>query len=164
MKTAPIVAAVMVVAGLAGCTDSYGPDRYAVGYGVGYHSYWGWYGDYYYPGTGVYVYDRYRRAHRWDDGQRRYWEGRRTGGRGRSDRANWDGFAGTNAYRYDERTDRGAPPRYVDRGYRTHAAVAVPQDAQPPAYRSGAPEGPVHGHDDRHHSDPRRGGHQRDHR
>ena len=28
---------------------------------------------YYYPGTGIYVYDRYRNRHRWSDSQRRYW-------------------------------------------------------------------------------------------
>ena len=44
------------------------------GYGYGYAPYWGWYDDFYYPGTGYYVYDSYRRPHRWTDAQRRYWE------------------------------------------------------------------------------------------
>lgn len=54
------------------------------GYGAGhYPSYgyarpWGgWYNDYYYPGTGVIVYDRQRRGTRWTNDQRRYWEQRR---------------------------------------------------------------------------------------
>ena len=107
--------------GAAGCTDGYGYSGvnvgYASGYGDGYGGYgngyggngyygagyggvgagyFGWYGDYYYPGNGVYVYDRYRRPYRWNDGQRRYWEGRR--GNYRGDR-NWNGF--------DRSTDRG---------------------------------------------------------
>lgn len=95
--------------GAAGCTDGYGYSGVGVGYasgygngyyddgygygGVGYGGYgasaFGWYGDYYYPGSGGYVYDRYRRPYRWNDGQRRYWEGRR--GNYRGDR-NWNGF------------------------------------------------------------------------
>ena len=54
--------------------DYYGPAYYGSGYyGPGY----GWYGDYYYPGSGYYVYDRGGRRHRWNNDQRRYWEGRR---------------------------------------------------------------------------------------
>lgn len=74
--------------GLSACVD----DGYGYGYGggVGYVSdgydpyyggfnadpYWGWYGDYYYPGTGYYVYDRNRGRHRWNGGQQNYWRGR----------------------------------------------------------------------------------------
>ena len=45
------------------------------GYGYGYGGYdpFGWYGDYYYPGSGIYVYDRHRTRHVWNDDQRRYW-------------------------------------------------------------------------------------------
>jgi len=89
---------------LAGCTDGYGYSGVSVGYGgyggyggyadpYGYDNigafgspYWGWYGDYYYPGTGYYVYDRDRRPYRWNSGQRSYWEGRRR---------NWRGDRGT---------------------------------------------------------------------
>ncbi len=46
-------------------------------FGRGYSSGFGWYDGFYYPGTGFYVYDRFRQRHRWNDGQRRYWEGRR---------------------------------------------------------------------------------------
>ena len=51
--------------------DYWGPGSYYPGY------YNGWYNGYYYPGSGYYVYDRGGRRHRWNDGQRRYWEGRR---------------------------------------------------------------------------------------
>jgi hypothetical protein len=53
---------------------------YSYGYGSHYgciDPYWGWYGGYYYPGTGFYVYDRFRRPFRWNDRQRRYWMQRR---------------------------------------------------------------------------------------
>lgn len=49
-------------------------------YGSGYGSPYGWYDNYYYPGAGYYVYDRSGSRHRWNDAQRRYWEGRRTDG------------------------------------------------------------------------------------
>ena len=53
---------------------------YGGGYGYPYgygSSYYGWNNGYYYPGTGYYVYDQYRRPHRWTDAQRRYWERQR---------------------------------------------------------------------------------------
>lgn len=86
-------------AALGGCMDDgygYGGSRVAVGYGPGWGSpYWGWYGDYYYPGTGVYVYDRYRHRYAWNDGQRAYWEQRRGGWRGSPRwRNNWHDFRG----------------------------------------------------------------------
>jgi hypothetical protein len=61
----------------------YGYGGYPYGYGYGgYGGYgydpFGWYGDYYYPGSGIYVYDRYRTRHVWNDTQRRYWEQRRS--------------------------------------------------------------------------------------
>ena len=55
--------------------DRYGYGGY--GYGSAYDPWWGWYGDYSYPGVGFYIYDRGGRRHRWDDNTRRYWEGRR---------------------------------------------------------------------------------------
>jgi hypothetical protein len=96
---------------VAGCTDGYGYSGVSLGYGGGYYddpyydggyggygyggygyapSYFGWYGDYYYPGSGAYVYDRYRRPYRWNDSQRRYWQGRRGNYRGSG--GNWGGF------------------------------------------------------------------------
>ena len=56
--------------------DYWGPGGYAPGY------YSGWYNNFYYPGSGYYVYDRRGHRHRWNDGQRRYWESRREARRG----------------------------------------------------------------------------------
>ena len=71
------------------------------------YPYWGWHDGYYYPGSGVYVYDRWRRPHHWNDGYRRYWGGRRDYWRGRGEWSghqdrmeNWDDFEG-----------HGGPPR-----------------------------------------------------
>jgi hypothetical protein len=94
----PAAALVLAAAaGLSGCTSyGYGPYGYggaSIGYSSGYYDpyysrypyrysssrygygypYYGWYNSFYYPGTGIYVYDRYRRPHRWTDSQRRYW-------------------------------------------------------------------------------------------
>ncbi len=61
--------------GYAGYGSPYG------GYGYGYPSY-GWYDDFYYPGSGYYVYSRDGHRHRWSVAQRRYWESRRDHRRG----------------------------------------------------------------------------------
>lgn len=54
--------------GYAGYGGGYG------GYGGGYGSpYWGWNDGFYYPGSGHYIYDRYRNRQVWTDAQRRYW-------------------------------------------------------------------------------------------
>ena len=81
------------------------------GYGYGYDPF-GWYGDFYYPGAGIFVYDRDRRRHEWTDDQRRYWEQRRdqwrnhhsgttttNGGENWSgwDRSHWQGRQGSTA-------------------------------------------------------------------
>jgi len=81
-------------AALAGCTDSgMSRTRVAVGYNTAWGDpYWGWYGDYYYPGTGIYVYDRYRNRAPWTAQQRGYWEGRRNGWRGGRRASNWRDF------------------------------------------------------------------------
>lgn len=116
MTRLPLIA--LAVAGgltLAGCTDGYGYSGVSVGYGAGYglgggyapafydggvaaygNPYWGWYDDYYYPGTGYYVYDRYRQPRRWDERQQAYWEGRRRDWQGdrREIRDNWLDYAG----------------------------------------------------------------------
>jgi hypothetical protein len=85
----------------------YSPFGYGYGYGPfdygGWYSdpYFGWYGGGYYPGTGVYVYDSYRRPHRWNDQQQRYWTQRQqsvtttatTSNRQRPQfHENWSGF------------------------------------------------------------------------
>ena len=78
--------AFILVAGLsAGACSTYGSYGYG-GYGGGYGSgvtlsysggnYYGWNDGYYYPGTGFYVYDRYRRPYRWNNFQQRYWSDR----------------------------------------------------------------------------------------
>ena len=90
---------------LGGCADYYGGGlgygSYYGGYG-GYYGYgygydpFGWYGDYYYPGVGVYVYDTHHNRHYWDDSQRRYWSGRRSQYESHSghtwNSANWSGY------------------------------------------------------------------------
>lgn len=140
--------AVALALGTAACADTYGYDRvgYRYGYDVGLSPYWGWYGDYYYPGTGYFVYDRYRRPFRWDDRQQRYWLARRQAYRGRGGfRDNWYGFTPNgNGYRYRQPTGRAAPP-YRDNGYRVRSAPAVPGDAVPPAYRTREPMQPRSG-------------------
>lgn len=83
---AAATAALVAAGGLSACTDGYGSSGVAVGYNDvgwdpyygGYRAdpYWGWSGDYYYPGTGYYVYDRGNVRHRWTDQQRGYWQGR----------------------------------------------------------------------------------------
>ena len=98
--------------GYGGYGDGYGYAPYGgvslgVGYGGGYGDYYGgyggyggyygspfgWYDDFYYPGTGIYVYDSYRRPHRWNDTQRRYWS-QRSGGHHR-DGGTWQRSSGT---------------------------------------------------------------------
>ncbi len=100
----------------------YGYSRYGYspyGYsGYGYSPYWGWNDGFYYPGTGFYVYDRYRRAYRWNDRQRRYWTDRqrmvRSPDRKTTEpRQNWDDFNGDRATasrdaQVDRRDDRTA--------------------------------------------------------
>ena len=65
------------------------------GYGYGYDPF-GWYGDYYYPGVGVYVYDTHHNRHYWDDSQQRYWSGRRSQYQSHTghtwNSANWSGY------------------------------------------------------------------------
>lgn len=97
--------------GTAACTDGYGYSGLGVGYGAAYggdpyydgygggwgggglaNAYYGWNNNFYYPGTGVYVYDQYRRPHRWNGAQQRYWQGRRNGWGDRDVRANWGDF------------------------------------------------------------------------
>jgi hypothetical protein len=121
--------------GASACTDGYGYGGAAVGYGPGgyyddgygyggyggggygyggINSYYGWNDNFYYPGTGVYVYDRNRRAYRWNGNQQRYWQGRGNAywnGRGldrgdrRQIRNNWQDFRGD--VRADRRDYRG---------------------------------------------------------
>ncbi|WP_242182370.1 hypothetical protein [Sphingomonas sp. CARO-RG-8B-R24-01] len=91
-KLALAAAALTATVGLSACNEGYGYSGVSVGYASagwdpyygGYTGdpYWGWNNDYYYPGTGYYVYDRGNRRHRWNDQQRGYWQGRSQGWRG----------------------------------------------------------------------------------
>ena len=97
IATAALAAASLALGGCA--YDDYGYGGVNVGYGVaggyggyddGYYGYpgaaygypayagygSGWYNDFYYPGSGYYVFDRGGRRSRWNDGQRRYWQQR----------------------------------------------------------------------------------------
>ena len=104
LRTAALTVAAAI--GLSACATPYGYGGvsvgsgygYGSGYGSGYYdpyygsgygydsgyndprysrsSYYGWNDGFYYPGTGYYVYDSYRRPHRWTDRQRTYWQQR----------------------------------------------------------------------------------------
>lgn len=69
--------AVTAALGLSACSTydgyGYGGSSYALGVGYGSYPSYGWYDDYYYPGSGYYVFDRQGRRHSWNDNQRRYW-------------------------------------------------------------------------------------------
>jgi hypothetical protein len=75
-----------------GCYGDYGYD-YA---GYGGDSWFGWYDDYYYPGIGSWVYDRYGRRQQWRDSDRLHWQGRRGHWKDRdwndSRWQHWDGY------------------------------------------------------------------------
>ena len=103
----------------------YGSPYYGGGYGYGsyygsgFGSPFGWYDNFYYPGTGYYVYDTYRRPHVMSSTQRVYWSQRsptlRTRGTRTSVRPNWSGFdrhSTTREERRQAREDR--------RDYRNH--------------------------------------------
>jgi hypothetical protein len=112
--------------GNAGYYDDYYDSYYGGGYGRHgsygsygrYQPYYGWYNGFYYPGTGYYVYDNYRRPHRWNDQHQRYWTDRQRTFRGydnrqdyRELRDNWQGFrrerrGDDRAFRTERRDDR----------------------------------------------------------
>jgi len=96
LKPVLIAAALGGAAAAGGCADDrgYGYTGVSLGYGSSWGDpYWGWYDSYYYPGTGIYIYDNNRRRHRWDDRHRRHWEQRRSSWRGdRRWRNNWRDF------------------------------------------------------------------------
>lgn len=112
-----------IAVSLGGCTiytgnEDYGYyDPYYDAYGTsGYaDSYFGWYDDYYYPGVGTIIYDRYGSRHSWDRRHRRYWESRR----GLADRrADWGGYhrGDDGIYRDRRRHRRSDSRRDRDRG------------------------------------------------
>lgn len=83
-------------------------------YGSYGQSYGGWNSGYYYPGTGVYVYDRQRRRYPISDNQRRYWEQQRVlRSRNPAIRENYQQYrterrGDRRAYRVERREDRAA--------------------------------------------------------
>jgi hypothetical protein len=117
---------------------------YGYGYGYGYAPYYGWYDNFYYPGSGYYVYDRYRKPHRWTDEQRRYWEARRKQAvsseefrrQMEAQSQNWSGFeAGPTAVTQQVRTRDGQRVRVerprTDRTERINRTERVQQTEQP---------------------------------
>jgi len=101
--------------GYGGGYPGYGYGSGYPGYGYAYAPYWGWYDDFYYPGTGYYVYDVYRHPHRWTDAQRRYWTQRRdhavsTGTTAKPVvvRDNWDDFRRDQTTSRQPRVDRNS--------------------------------------------------------
>jgi hypothetical protein len=89
-RLALIAGAAIAVAGCASTGGRYGDGYRGVSYGYS-TPYYGWYDNYYYPGTGYYVYERSGARHRWNDSQRHYWETHRGSGHRRD---NWSGYGG----------------------------------------------------------------------
>ena len=108
IRARTMLATLAAATALAGCTMMDGYGGVSVGYGGGYDPYYdggyydggyyadpyyGWYENYYYPGTGVYVYDRGGHRHGWSDKHRRYWHARRAAIRDRRElRENWSEY------------------------------------------------------------------------
>jgi hypothetical protein len=92
---------------------------YGYGPGVGYGGLGGWYNDFYYPGTGVYVIDRSGRRQRWNDSQRRYWEGRWNQGRPQAGRpgSGWQGGNRSEGVRPGSGWQGGGRPEGIRPGY-----------------------------------------------
>jgi hypothetical protein len=95
-----------------GSYGDYASGRFGYGgLGYGYQPY-GWYDGLYYPGTGYYVYDSYRRPRYWSDAQRVYWTNRvRTAPTPtttvvRPTSPNWSGFDRTRSERVANRAVR----------------------------------------------------------
>lgn len=101
--------------------DYYAPGYYRPGF------YSGWYDGFYYPGSGYYVYDRGGRRHRWNDGQRHYWEGRSQARR--DDRGTWNG--GTPRQSWRERSGGDSNRWNRNRGAAGQATAPNAQAPQP---------------------------------
>jgi len=146
MSTRHILASLAVASALAlgacGYDDGYGYGYSRVSVGYGYAAPYGWYDGYYYPGSGYWLYDRGGYRHRWNDDQRRYWDGRRgqagnwrgsvtrpwrgdgtvnqqSGWSGRQWRGQSDQATGSGHMRGEDRGWRGGSDR-GDRGHRGH--------------------------------------------
>jgi hypothetical protein len=127
-------------------SGGYYNDPWCGGYGYG-SPYWGWYDSFYYPGSGFYVYDRYRRPYYWNDRYRRYWTERRETWERRSGRrslqqATWEGFrenraARTATVRSQQRVDvDAAPAARVERRSRPQRAATPSSREDRPARRT----------------------------
>lgn len=91
----------------------YGSPYYGYGYGSPYYGGYepfGWYDDFYYPGTGYYVYDTYRRPHVMTSTQRAYWSSRSPSLRTTTTRTvvrpNWSGFERRSTMREERQQTR----------------------------------------------------------
>lgn len=133
----------VAVIGLGGCASDrgYGYGGMSVGYGSGgyygdpyygsgyYGSRYGWWGDYYYPGSGYYVYDRRGQRHRWNNEQRRYWGQRRPDGRR-------DRYEGRPGRPRDERAWQGTPRPRAEAGQDDRRGASRDGDRRRPEARS----------------------------
>ena len=134
-----------ISAGYGGYCDPYWDDCYGGGGGGYYDPWYGWYDDYYYPGWGVFVYDQWRRPHRWNDHHRSFWEQRRSrwGNRNWNDRRwqRWDGWdrRGGGEWRRDDRRrgDRDWSRWRQDGGSSGRSGARARPESRP---RSGAEE------------------------
>jgi hypothetical protein len=89
----------------------YGGYGYGSPYYGGLGSYYGWYNDYYYPGTGYYVYDSYRRPYAMTTTQRQYWSSRSPALRTSTTtttrvKPNWSAFSQRQTARAERQTAR----------------------------------------------------------
>jgi hypothetical protein len=111
-----------------GYDDGYYDDGYGYGYGssaysvfadpyfsgrYGYTPTYGWYNNYFYPGTGAYVYDRRGQRYGYNNDQRRFWERNRFNIRDREDlrdvrRFSRDQRQDRREFVRERRDDRGA--------------------------------------------------------
>jgi hypothetical protein len=83
---------------VSGCAGDRGYGYGEVGVAGPANPYFGWYGDYYYPGAGYYVYDRSGGEHRWNRDQHHYWGARAHGNPGqRGGAPHWEGYTGGHA-------------------------------------------------------------------
>jgi len=128
--------------------DPYGYGYYGSPYGYGYGDYgyspFGWYNGFYYPGSGIYVYDSYRRRHAWNDTQRRYWQDRtshwrdrtRTNGASTSvqtytPRENWSGFNRQRTRGSDSvRSSDGSRARWYGRSSSSNSDTTTTSDSR----------------------------------
>ena len=118
--------------------DPYAPfdDYYACDYGYGFSNIGfggGWYDQYYYPGYGIYIFDRGGHRHAMRDHHRRHWARQRAyhGGHHARDRHR---NPERRAERRDGRYERGDGTRNQRRGhYRDNSGAQNPRDDRPAA-------------------------------